>query len=89
MRALSVTSLAATRVPLRRSLYEFPARRFYDANLIDRAEYVLGDRRRDSGTEVRRPGQLKANGRWQRDPSGEATSNCCTGYARRHQGRTG
>jgi uncharacterized membrane protein len=35
---LSVTSLAATRVPLRRYLYEFPGNEFYDGGLIDRAD---------------------------------------------------
>ena len=61
---LSVTSLAATRVPLRRYLYEFPGNTFYDANLIDRAEYVLGDRRRDGGTEGAALDGLKTNGQW-------------------------
>ncbi len=60
---LSVTSLAATRVPLRRHLYEFPGNEFYDATLIDRADYVLGDRRRgDEGTVL---DTLKENGQWQ------------------------
>ncbi len=62
---LSVTSLAATRVPLRRYLYEFPGNEFYDATLIDRAEYVLGDRRRDGNTEGAALDRLKANGQWQ------------------------
>jgi uncharacterized membrane protein len=62
---LSVTSLAATRVPLRRYLYEFPGNEFYDATLIDRADYVLGDRRRDDGTEGAALDKLKANGQWQ------------------------
>lgn len=61
---LSVTSVAATRVPLRRSLYEFPGNSFYDANLIDRAAYVLGDRRRDDGTEGAAIDALKTNGQW-------------------------
>lgn len=60
---LAVTSLAGTRVPLRRALYEFPGNEFYDPALIDKAEYVLGDRRRgDEGTVL---DQLKANGQWQ------------------------
>lgn len=62
---LSVTSLAATRVPLRRYLYEFPGNSFYDATLIDRADYVLGDRRRDGGAEAGDLDTLKANGQWQ------------------------
>lgn len=62
---LSVTSLAATRVPLRRYLYEFPGNEFYDAMLIDRADYVLGDRRRDGATEGAALDKLKANGQWQ------------------------
>lgn len=62
---LSVTSLAATRVPLRRALYEFPGNEFYDATLINRAEYVLGDRRRDNGTEGAVLDRLKASGQWQ------------------------
>ncbi|MGI8855323.1 MAG: DUF2079 domain-containing protein [Thermomicrobiales bacterium] len=62
---LSVTSLAAARVPLRRSLYEFPGNEFYDTNLIDRADYVLGDRRRDGATEGAALDTLKANGQWQ------------------------
>src|SRR5262249_34151003 len=59
---LSVTSLAATRVPLRRYLYEYPGNEFYDPALIDRAVYVLGDRRRDGGTEGGEIDKLKANG---------------------------
>ena len=62
---LSVTSLAATRVPLRRYLYEFPGNEFYDPTLIDRADYVLGDRRRDGNTEGVTLDKLKANGQWQ------------------------
>jgi uncharacterized membrane protein len=62
---LSVTSLAATRVPLRRYLYEFPGNEFYDFTLVDRADYVLGDRRRNNGTEGAALDKLKANGQWQ------------------------
>ncbi len=62
---LGVTSLAAPHVPLRRYLYEFPGNEFYDAALIDRAEYVLGDRRRDGGSEGAEIDKLKANGQWQ------------------------
>ena len=62
---LSVTSLAAVHVPLRRYLYEFPGNEFYDATLVDRAEYVLGDRRRDGNTEGAALDALKANGQWQ------------------------
>jgi uncharacterized membrane protein len=61
---LAVTSLAATRVPLRRYLFEFPGNEFYDPQL-DKAEYVLGDRRRDGGTEAAELDTLKANGQWQ------------------------
>jgi uncharacterized membrane protein len=62
---LAVTSLAATRVPLRRELYEFPGNEFYDPALIDKADYVLGDRRRDGGTEGAALDALRANGQWQ------------------------
>lgn len=62
---LSVTSLAATRVPLRRSLYEFPGNEFYDSTLINRADYVLGDRRRDGNAEGVALDKLTANGQWQ------------------------
>ncbi len=62
---LSVTNLAALRVPLRRYLYFFPGQEFYDATLIDRADYVLGDRRRDSGSEAAVLDTLRANGQWQ------------------------
>jgi hypothetical protein len=62
---LAVTSLAATRVPLRRYLYEFPGNEFYDPALIDKADYVLGDRRRDGSTEGAVLDTLKANGQWQ------------------------
>ncbi|MDQ6603411.1 MAG: DUF2079 domain-containing protein [Chloroflexota bacterium] len=62
---LSVTNLAALHVPLRRSLYFFPGQEFYDAALIDRAAYVLGDRRRDNGAEAAILDKLKANGQWQ------------------------
>lgn len=58
---LAVTSLAATRVPLRRYLYEFPGNEFYDANL-DHVEYILGDRRRgDEGQDL---DKIRANGQW-------------------------
>ncbi|MCA1669947.1 MAG: DUF2079 domain-containing protein [Thermomicrobia bacterium] len=62
---LAVTSLLATRVPLRRDLYEFPGNEFYNPALIDRAQYVLGDRRRDNGTEGAALDKLTANGQWQ------------------------
>lgn len=62
--SLSVTSLAATRVPLRRYLFEFPGNSFYDVHLIDRAEYVLGDRTRDDNTEGAEIDKLKTNGQW-------------------------
>ncbi|MHB8647970.1 MAG: DUF2079 domain-containing protein, partial [Thermomicrobiales bacterium] len=62
---LSVTSLAATHVPLRRYLYEFPGNEFYDFTLVDRADYVLGDRRRDNGTEAAILDTLVVNGQWQ------------------------
>ncbi len=48
---LAVTSLVATRVPLRRSLYEFPGNASYDPALVDCALYILGDRQRDAATE--------------------------------------
>jgi len=63
--SLSVTNVVATRVPVRRYLFFFPGQEFYDAALIDRAEYVLGDRRRDNGAEAAELDKLKANGQWQ------------------------
>ncbi|MGI8687724.1 MAG: DUF2079 domain-containing protein [Thermomicrobiales bacterium] len=61
---LAVTSLAATRVPLRRSLYEFPGNASYDPALVDCAFYVLGDRRRDADTEGSALDGLMASGQW-------------------------
>jgi uncharacterized membrane protein len=60
---LAVTNLAATRVPIRRYLYFFPGQEFYDAALIDRAEYVLGDRRQSGEGAIL--DKLAANGQWQ------------------------
>ena len=60
---LSVTNLAATRVPIRRYLYFYPGQEFYDAALIDRAQYVLGDRRQSG--EGAMLDKLQANGQWQ------------------------
>jgi len=62
---LSVTNVAALHVPIRRYLYFFPGQEFYDAALIDRADYILGDRRRDNGTEAAILDKLKVNGQWQ------------------------
>lgn len=61
---LAVTSLAATRVPLRRSLYEFPGNASYDPALVDCALYILGDRRRDEDTEGSALDGLVASGQW-------------------------
>ena len=60
---LSVTNLAATRVPIRRYLYFFPGQEFYDAALIDRAQYVLGDRRQSGEGAIL--DKLVTNGQWQ------------------------
>jgi hypothetical protein len=62
---LSVTNLLATRVPLRRYLYFFPGQEFYDAALIDKADYVLGDLRAGKGSEAGDLNALLANGQWQ------------------------
>ncbi len=62
---LAVTSLAATRVPLRRSLYEFPGNASYDPALVDCSMYILGDRRRDANAEGSALDSLVASGRWQ------------------------
>ncbi len=63
---LAVTNLAAVRVPVRRDLYQFPGDRYYNPALIDRAEYVLGDRiqGRTRGEEGELLDQLAQNGQW-------------------------
>ena len=61
---LAVTSLAATRVPLRRDLYAFPGNASYDPALVDCARYILGDRQRDEGSEGGILDDLVAGGRW-------------------------
>ena len=45
---LAVTSQLAPHVPLRQQLYHFPGNYSYDPALIDRARFVLADRRRDA-----------------------------------------
>ncbi|MDQ2784228.1 MAG: DUF2079 domain-containing protein [Chloroflexota bacterium] len=61
---LAVTSLAATRVPLRRALYAFPGNASYDPALVDCAVYLLGDRQRDAATEGNKLDSLVASGEW-------------------------
>lgn len=61
---LAVTNLAATRVPLRRSLYLFPGGKFYGPTPLDRVEYVLGDRRANGG-EPTELDILISSGQWQ------------------------
>ena len=43
---VAVSSELAPHVPLRRQLYFFPGNRAYSPALVERAEWVLGDRRR-------------------------------------------
>ncbi|MDQ6831784.1 MAG: DUF2079 domain-containing protein, partial [Chloroflexota bacterium] len=62
---LSVSNLAADRVPMRRYIYFFPGDQYYDPALINRAEYVLGDRAQGNGTEATLLDQLAANGQWE------------------------
>jgi len=62
---LSVTNLASARVPMRRYIYLFPGDRYYDPALINRAEYVLGDRAQSHGTEAALLDRLAANGQWE------------------------
>ncbi len=62
---LSVTNLAADRVPMRRYIYFFPGDQYYDPALINRAEYVLGDRAQGNGTEATLLDHLAANGQWE------------------------
>jgi len=61
---LSVTNLAADRVPMRRYIYFFPGDQYYDPALINRAEYVLGDRAQSNGAEAALLDHLAANGQW-------------------------
>jgi uncharacterized membrane protein len=62
---LGVTNALALRVPIRRFLYFFPGQEFYDAKLINKADYVLGDLRGGKGTETAALNALLANGQWQ------------------------
>ena len=49
---LAVTSQLAIHVPIRQQLYFFPGNDSYDAALVDRARYVLSDRRREHEREA-------------------------------------
>lgn len=62
---LAVTNVAATRVPMRRYLYFFPGDRYYDPRNIDRAVYLLGDRRGSRGDEGRQVDALMSTGQWE------------------------
>lgn len=62
---LSVTNLAADRVPMRRYIYYFPGDQYYDPALINRAEYVLGDRAQSNGREAALLDRLASNGQWE------------------------
>jgi uncharacterized membrane protein len=61
---LAVTSQLGIHVPMRRDLYHFPGNSSYDPALVDRAQYVLGDRLRDGGRENGDIERLLAGGGW-------------------------
>ena len=59
---LAVTSQLAIHVPVRQQLYFFPGNDSYDRALVDRAHYVLSDRKR--APEQRAIDRLTADGGW-------------------------
>jgi uncharacterized membrane protein len=61
---LAVTSQLGPHVPLRRELYYFPGNDSYDPALVERARFVIGDRRREDGAEERAIRRLVEGGRW-------------------------
>lgn len=60
---LAVTSQLGIQVPMRQDLYAFPGNDLYDPALVQRAQYVLGDRQR-SAEESAEIDRLLASGRW-------------------------
>jgi uncharacterized membrane protein len=61
---LAVTSQLGIHVPMRRELYHFPGNSSYDPALVERAEYVLADRKRDNNRENGDIERLLGTGRW-------------------------
>jgi uncharacterized membrane protein len=64
---VAVTNLLAAHVPLRRQLYFFPGNRAYPPELVERADYIIGDRRPRDGDRLDEAGaldRLLASGRW-------------------------
>ena len=61
---LAVTSQLAIHVPLRQQLYHFPGNDSYDPALVERAQYILGDRQRDEPRERDAIERLVSEGRW-------------------------
>jgi hypothetical protein len=61
---LAVTSQLAIHVPMRQQLYHFPGNDSYDPALVERAQYILGDRKRDEPHERDAIERLVSEGRW-------------------------
>jgi hypothetical protein len=60
---VAVTSQLGPHVPMRRQLYYFPGNRAYDAAGVERARWVVADRRRTTNERAAIE-RLQASGQW-------------------------